>query len=680
LKKSYIFYTVLTVTALFLGYLLIHSPNIQHAPHLDDLNSGGFRDAVFALVLAGLVLFLAAGLGRILLRPFKLGDWSFIERAVISLPLGLATIGYAEFFMGLLGWLKPIHHTILLVIFTIFAFKNSVEVLTEGLSHIKRFPEIWLGFSFIKKFFFTAGALALMLAFLQTLTPPWDYDGLMYHLQGPRLFLDAGKITPIPENWFTFYPATWEMVFMLGLGLGNDIFSRIIHFSTLVLILFATYAFNKRFVPSMDGWLPTAILMGIPMLLVWGTFAYTDLAWALFQFLAMVLVLVWHQQQRNQFLILAGVFQGLALASKYLSISGVAILGFILFILNFIDKKTHRWKRSVLHPILFGISCLFIASPWYIKNLLWTGNPVFPYYLPQKIVDPLELSLFMQYVGSFGTGKEWYDYALLPFNLFSNHINFGTFIGNMDLPNPLFLLVLAYPFFRHKLTRTPRITTDLFTIILFLFFVSWAAGSQQTRFLVPLYPGLAILSAVVIQCMQKKQNGIKLDRIIKVGATGGMMIVSLIIMCRLTIIVKPYLVITNLASKNALLSFLVNDYSAIKFVNERLPKNARVFMPWDGRGYYCLPRKCLPDVDQNTWTALVRRPAGMGEINKWLADNQITHLVISQTDVDFFVFGHDPYGYHSIANETLIKFISLNNSSLVFKDKNVSIYNIGSGK
>ncbi len=286
MKNRKVFFIALIIVALFLSLLLLNSHNIKPAPHLDDLNSGALLDSLYAIALAGLVLFIAAGLGRILIKPFKLTEWTFIERMVIGLPLGLAVIGYVEFFMGLLGLLKPIHHIALLIVIAIIAFTNSVAFVEEGFSCLKQFPHTWRSFSLVKKVFFSAGALALLLAFAQTLTPPWDYDGLMYHLQGPRLFLESGRIIPIPENWFTYYPSTWEMVYMLGMGLGSDIFSRLIHFTTLMLLLFATYAFGKRFLPASGGWLATAIMVGIPILLVWGTFAYTDLAWSLFQFLA----------------------------------------------------------------------------------------------------------------------------------------------------------------------------------------------------------------------------------------------------------------------------------------------------------------------------------------------------------------------------------------------------------
>ena len=678
LTKKNISFIVLIVIILFLSLLLLNSPNIKHAPHLDDLDSGGFLDAMYALALASLVLFLAAGLGRIILKPFKLTDWTFIERTVISLPLGLAAIGYVEFFMGLLGWLKPIHHTLLLIIITIVSFRNSVHFLIESCSIIKQFPTIWRGFSFIKKFFFFVGALALLLAFLQTLTPPWDYDGLMYHLQGPRLFLDANRILPIYENWFTFYPSTWEMIYMLGMGLGNDVFSRIIHFSTLIILLFSTYAFGKRLIPTTGGFLPAAILFGIPVLLVWGISSYTDIAWALFQFQAIVLLLIWHKERSGikrsgNLLILTGILQGLALGTKYLALSGAAILGVVIIVLSFGSRKGRGWKSILYNAILFGCSTLLVASPWYLKNLFWTGNPVFPYFLPQNELNPLEISLFMDYVNSFGTGKTWHDYALLPINIFLNFKRFGTFMGDMDIPNPLFVIVWFYPFFRKKIELTFRNTLDLFVLLTFLFFVVWAAGSQQTRFLTPIFPGLAIISGALINSLYSTDKKIAIAWIVKVGVVGGMVIVTLVMMVGVFHEAKPYMVTTGLVTKNDYLSMLVNNYSAIRYVNEHLPNNARVLMPWDGRGYYCESGKCLPDVDQNIWSVLVEQSEKSTEITEWLEKQCITHLLITSSDVSFFITGHDPEGIHQRAYEYLNNHL-FTVDHLVYRDEDVDIF------
>lgn len=637
------------VIFLILGCLVINVGDIQPAPHLDDLDSGTLLDSLYAILLASLVLFVASGLGRLLISSFKLSSWTFLERAILELPLGLAVIGYAEFGFGLVGWLKPIHQMILLAVFSIIAFKPGTVFIGEGLAELRSFPRTWRGFSRFMKLFFIIGCIALLLALLVCFTPPYDYDGLMYHLQGPRLFLEAGRIIPIPENWFTFYPAAWEMVYMLGMGLGSDIFARLIAFSTLLIFLLATYSFGKRFLPSPGGWLSAAMVMGVPMMLAWGGFAYIDLAWSLFQFLAVGLFLIWVESRSEKLLILAGMMQGLALGTKYSAFTGAAIIGLgILWFCLRTKNPNQTYFRRIVTPILkFGIPALLVSSPWYLKNWIWTGNPVFPFYFVQQMIDPAGLKITMEYLSSFGTGRSFLDYLLLPFTLFTKFDQFSTFTVFGDYPNPVFLCSFAYPMIRKKIKHN-RILLDGLTIMTALFGVAWAFSSQQSRFLMPLFPGLGIITSAVILNLQVKGLRLNWSKIISIGLVGGMLICSLVLMVYYFELIKPYKVIFGSQSKSEFLSIFVNDFQANEFINTELPENALVFLPWDGRGYYC-DGKCLPDIGQANWTALIQRTENTGEVSAWMQSKGITHLLISLGDIKFFTDRHDPNDNHQQA-------------------------------
>lgn len=461
------------VVSLFLGGLMLNVHQITPTPHFDDLDSGSLMDTLFAIPLAGLILFLASGLGRLLIKPFKLENWTFIERFVVGTPLGLAAIAYVVFIMGLAGWISPIHLISFLIIISIFSFKQSCSFIEKALRNIWSFRNTWQDFSMLKKIVFSVGVLALALALFQAFTPPWDYDGLAYHLQGPRLFLDAGKIILITDNWFTFYPFTWEMLYLLGMGLGSDIFARLIHFATLIFFLLATYAFGRRFLPKPGGWVAAAILLGIPILLLWGNAAYTDIAWALFQFLAIGIFLVWIKEKNYRLLILSGVMQGLALGSKYLALYGAGILlAYVIWYSFKGETKWPGWKKFTGNVLAFGLAAFITALPWYLKNLVWTGNPVFPLYLPQDAIDPQQIQVWMDYVNSFGTGKEWHDYLLLPINIYLQHEKFGTFMGSMEMASPLFLFVLAYPWARRSMDPEFREILDVLVMISVVQFIA----------------------------------------------------------------------------------------------------------------------------------------------------------------------------------------------------------------
>lgn len=665
-KKLFIGSAIFLILAF--GFLLINLPNIAPVPNFDDLDSGSLLDGLYAILLAGLVMFIAAGFGSIIIRPFRLSAWTFPERAVISLPLGLAAIGYGEFLFGLIGWIRPLHQIIFLLFIAGISFKNSVLFLKEGLSAVVDFRHTWQTFSRVKKIFFVIGCMALLLAFIQTFTPAFDYDGLMYHLQGPRLFLEAGKIIPIPENWFTYYPATWEMLYMLGMSLGSDIFARLITFATLLIFILVTYLSGKRLLGPAGGWLSAAIIIGTPMMLSWGGCAYIDLAWSLFQFLAVGLLLIWVQEREGKYLVLSGIMQGLALGSKYTAFSGAGILGLCLVwccVQNFIKKE--GVYKGFIRPLLFFIlPAALVASPWYLKNLIWTGNPVFPLFLEQDIINPTELQIWLDYLASFGTGTHWYDYILLPYTIFSHYYKYSTFIIFWDAPNPVLLLSLGYPFVRKRLKKN-RKALDLLAVFTALGFIVWALGSQQNRFLMPLFPGMSILSCIVIMNLPIGRVKINWSRIFSIGVIGGLVICSFVLMGRFTIMTKSIHVVLGVESVSTYISYIAKDFTGIKYINENLSDNALVFMPWDGRGYYC-DGKCYPDISQSKWTALIQEMKSIQDVSAWFQAEDITHVMISMSDIAFFVYRHDPDGIHLQAYRYLVDNYAPLCAELIYED------------
>ena len=675
MKSKLSLFLALILFLVFTG-LFLNVGNITPAPHFDDLNSGSLLDSIYAVLLASLVLFVAAGLGMIFIRPFKLLTWTFLECAAFGLPLGLAAIAFGEFFLGLIGWIRPVHQIIFLVVVTGIAYKNSVLFLREGLTIVKDFGQAWRTFSRIKKFFLAVGGLALLLALFQTFTPPYDYDGLMYHLQGPSLFLKAGRIIPIPENFFTYYPAAWEMLYMLGMGLGSDIFARLISFSTLLIFLLVTYLFGKRFLPAPGGLISVAIVMSVPMMLVWGGIAYIDLAWSLFQILAVGLLLIWIQDGDDKLLVLSGIMQGLALGSKYFAFSGAAII--VLFIVWFGIKNRKKQKdlfKGVISPLLkFGVPAILVASPWYLKNFIWTGNPIFPLVFHQEIVNPSELKIWLDYLASFGTGTHWSDYLLLPITIFSNSVRYSTFVVFWDFPNPIMLMALIYPLIRKKITKS-LIVLDTLAIITALQFVGWSLSSQQSRFLMPLFPGLSIIASIVILKLPLGKFNINWSRIISIGAVGGLVIGLLLQMIGISFIVKPYNVLFKKESKADFLSAMLRDYQAVEYINKNLPENALVFLPWDGRGYYC-DGKCYSDISQSAWTALIQETQDVNSISAWLTAKGMTHILLSLEDVAFFIHGHDPNDVHQQALSYLLDDYAPRCAEVVYEDEWTRLYEL----
>jgi hypothetical protein len=74
------------------------------------------------------------------------------------------------------------------------------------------------------------GGASLSLTFLLALAPPTGWDTLVYHLTGPRLFVEAGRIVHSVDLPYLGFPELGEMQFALGLLLVGDGVAPLLHF------------------------------------------------------------------------------------------------------------------------------------------------------------------------------------------------------------------------------------------------------------------------------------------------------------------------------------------------------------------------------------------------------------------------------------------------------------------
>src|SRR3989339_229984 len=88
------------------------------------------------------------------------------------------------------------------------------------------------------------------------------------------------------------------------------------------------------------------------------------------------------ETNKDSYVILAGIFSGLALGIKY--ISGMSIIAIIILLM--LGK---RWKQALKYALVCGL--LFL--PWGLKNFFFTGDPVYPFF--QKL-----------FFSAFGAGEQ----------------------------------------------------------------------------------------------------------------------------------------------------------------------------------------------------------------------------------------------------------------------------------
>ena len=633
-----------------------------------SLEAVGWRavsDAAFSLALLAFVLILSWALGRSLLgRIVRIDDLASADGGVLQVGAGLGALGLLILLLGLAGLFNPAAFLVLVISATIAswrAWEPVIQALRKlPLQALRSAREAGpLGIMTL-----TAGGAIACLATVQALTPPWDYDGLMYHLQAPRLYLEAGRIFLTPDVWQANGPMLGEMLYGLGLSFGSDTFSRLLHLSIAFLLAVATAGVTTRHLGARAGWVAFAVLLGIPIYPMWGHLAFADLFWALYEWLAVCSLLRWAFDGNRRWLYLAGILMGFALGSKYLALGTAPLL---LLWITIRSRREGVWA-ALANGLVFVVPAVVLSGPWFIKNLAWAGNPVYPFVFGGPEWSPTRLSTLMAFLRSFGTGRSLADYLLLPWNVYAQHVRFGTFMTTIEVPSLLFPIAVFFPIVSHPPSLRPLAWLALGR------FVLWAVGSQQIRFLLPIFPLAAVLTAsVLIRGWQSLEGRVGVRMLVPsllIGALASTLAYQVIFLGN----TRPLPVVLGLENKDSYLLRAVYDYPALKYVSQAIPPGSKVAMLWDGQGYYC-DQRCWPDADQSRWVQLVETSGDAQAALNHLAAEGFTHVLVDYEGVSFMLT-HDQQQRHSRAFAGLQEAVSQHRLEETFRSDKVAVFRI----
>jgi hypothetical protein len=187
-------------------------------------------------------------------------------------------------------------------------------------------------------------------------------------------------------------------------------------------------------------------------------------------------------------------------------------------------------------------------------------------------------------------------------------------------------------------------------------FALWALGTQQTRFLLPLYPVLALLTAAVLDTWISRVGAARWRLLAVTGIVAGLVAVTFAYQLVFLTSIRPLPVVLGAESKSQFLERSVYDYPALRFISANLPPQARVFMAWDGQGFYC-DERCQPDAEQSQWAQLVGQARTEEAVAEWLRRHGFDYLLVDLGGMSFML-DHDPTGDHAAASYFLTEFAS----------------------
>jgi hypothetical protein len=192
------------------------------------------------------------------------------------------------------------------------------------------------------------------------------------------------------------------------------------------------------------------------------------------------------------------------------------------------------------------------------------------------------------------------------------------------------------------------------------------------RFLLPLYPVLALLSAAVLEAWIAYSGARRWRRAASVGIVAGMVGVTLAYQMIYWIDARPASPVVGLESKSAYLQRAVYDFPTLDYIRRSLPEGTLVFSAWDGQSYYCGGR-CLADAEQSQWVQLAQQKGSVAEIAAALRDRGVTHVLLDLEGLTFML-QHDPTQSHAKAASLFQKAFAPACLTEIRRDEKVILY------
>ena len=148
--------------------------------------------------------------------------------------------------------------------------------------------------------------------------PPVSRDALVHHLAIPKLWLKHGSIYEIPDLLYSYYPMNLDLLYMIPLYFGNDIFPKLIHFAFALGTAWFIFTYLAKRLDRYYAILGVLLFLSTPVIVKLSITAYVDLGMVFFSTAGLMYILRWHANfLRLKQLVMAAVFCGLAMGTKY---------------------------------------------------------------------------------------------------------------------------------------------------------------------------------------------------------------------------------------------------------------------------------------------------------------------------------------------------------------------------
>jgi 4-amino-4-deoxy-L-arabinose transferase-like glycosyltransferase len=532
-----------------------------------------------ALTWASLVLAAATSAGS---RCWRVMGWRFPalhERVVLSAGMGLALLGYLVWAVGIAGLLTE---ATLWGVVLVLAAAGAGEWAPAWHALARSWGlRRWRPRNGRAALLIGVVAVQGLMIVVANLAPPTAGDPLMY-LPALRQYLHEGRIVWWPITGWNM-PQLSEMLTLLALGTGGEIAAGVAAATVALVAAAAMWSLARRYVSPTGAVLAAATLMSTSHFYTYATSLKVEPAMILFLLLGWRALLHWHEGGGDRWLVLAGLCAGLTASTKYTGVLAAAGLAVAAALAAWRARRVSLPRgRSLRAPVLAATLALVAALPWYGRNWLHGGDPIWPLgyaVFKSRYYTAAEHQKFAAW--ELGAGTTPLSFLLSPWTVTTRSRAYAT-QDFRTVFTPIFLaflpgLVLTWT------RRSPRrrSAATLLLVGAAVSYTGWFLGGyQKLDYLVPLVAPLIVVTALAAEGMWA------LGRPARLAITGGVAVAcSLALGVALLQVSGTLPYVLGRVDRVTYLRNRVSFYDDYRWVNATLPPDARV-LSLDLHPYY----------------------------------------------------------------------------------------------
>ncbi len=427
--------------------------------------SGSVRHVFSILFGAAFTVAVMWAMGRLLLRRLGI-HLHAVEHDLLAFITGGALLSFSIFM------LCAVHaaRTPVFLVLGLAGLALNWRFGAASVGKLPALPALWK-FLFAAPFLFYA-----LLYFSNSLAPEASPDGVTYHLGLVYRYFREHGFRIVTTNMYSNLPLGLEMLFLFAFAFGRHSAAATVHCCCLLALPLLMLSYARRIGRPRAGVCAAMIVYLSPVVGIDGISAYNDVALATTAFALFYLLEIWREDKEtnDRLLIPIGLLAGFCVAIK--------LTGFVAPLYAAAVILMRKRPRALI-PVSAAAALIFV--PWLIKDWLWVGNPVAPFF-NRIFRNPY---IHIQFEDTYRAYFRHYD--LVSFRPWFGAVTTGGELGGGQI-GPLFLLA---PFALFAL----RWRAGRYCLLAALFFLIPYPQNIGARFPIPALPFVALGLALAFE-------------------------------------------------------------------------------------------------------------------------------------------------------------------------------------